>query len=735
MGFTFYNQQDAADCGPTCLKMIARHYGKVVDSEYIKRKTFANKDGVNLLDLEQAAKHLNFDTLNAQTTLEKLVEHSLVPCILFWNKNHFVVLYAIQVNARGKRSFRIADPSSGKITLDEETFKKFWLPNGIDKGFCLFLEPNEHFSREKIEAEKKVNIWHFLYRNIVVYKSQFLLILILTLISSAFTFALPFVNQEIIDVGIKNNNLEFIKYMLYFQLFFFTSNTLSNVFRAHILLHTSNSINIKIITDFLMKILRLPVLFFETKRTGDILQRIEDNKRVEDFVSRSFISTFFSLVNLIVFISVLVFYHIYIAGIFILGSVLSIGWTLFFLKKRKTIDYKRFIELSDNTDEIFEIVKSMPEIKLNSFEDYKARQWRKIQNKVFHINMSSLKIDQFQLIGADFITQIKNIFITFFSAYAVTQGQMTLGMMLSIGYIIGQLNVPIAQLTNFISTLQTVGISLKRIGEVHNQKNEESDEYAQQRTLSREVWEGKLILNNLSFQYGGTNSPFVLKNVDAIIPLGKVTAIVGASGSGKTTLLKLLLRFYEPTAGFIQIGKRLLSDLSPALFRKSCGVVMQDGVIFSDTILRNIVMDHDCDENDERMIEAAKISRIHDFIAGLPLGYQTKVGNVGIGLSEGQKQRILISRAIYRNPDFLFLDEATSSLDAENERFISERLNEVYKNKTVIIVAHRLSTVRNADHIIVLHNGAIVEQGSHEELIKSRRNYYNLIKNQLELGT
>jgi ATP-binding cassette subfamily B protein len=481
-----------------------------------------------------------------------------------------------------------------------------------------------------------------------------------------------------------------------------------------------------------MKILRLPIIFFESKRSGDILQRIEDNKRVEDFVSRSFISTFFSVITLVVFISVLLYYNRNISLIFIIGSLLSIAWTLFFVKKRKAIDYRRFSELSDNTDEIYEIVKSMPEIKLNSFEDYKAKQWKKIQNKVFHINMTSIRIDQYQSIGAEFITQTKNIFITFFSAYEVIQGHMTLGILLSIAYIIGQLNVPIVQLTTFISAVQNVSFSLARLSEIHSKKNEEDDYRHTENESYADRFKRSISIRNLSFQYGGKNSQLVLKDINVDIPIGKVTAIVGASGSGKTTLIKLLLKIYQPSQGEIRVDDTSLDDLSPSLFRKLSGVVMQDGVIFSDTIMRNIVMDNHF--NEEELFRAAGIARIHDFISTLPLGYYTKVGNVGIGLSEGQKQRILISRAIYRNPEFLFLDEATSALDAENEKLISNGLKGVFENKTVVIVAHRLSTVKNADKIIVLHDGVIVETGTHSELVDAEMTYFNLIRNQLELG-
>ncbi|WP_295794669.1 peptidase domain-containing ABC transporter [Mucilaginibacter sp.] len=734
MRFPFYHQRDGADCGPTCLRMIAKFYGKKVDSEFIKRKTFGNKEGVNLLDLSQAAKSINFDAVNYQLTFEKLIELAVLPCILFWGKNHFVILYKIKQKKNGKRFFLIADPSLAKITLNEDDFKSFFLPDNLDKGFCLFLEPNEEFDTEEIRPEKQVNIWKFLLSNIKSFRSQFILIFLLTAISSIFAFILPFINKDIIDVGIKNKSVKLIEYLLFFQLFFFLANTLGNTFRAYILLHTGTSINIKIVTDFLYKVLKLPIYFFESKTSGDIIQRISDNKRVEDFVSNQFIGTFFSLVNLAVFMTVLIFYDIKISLVFALGSALSVTWTIFFLGKRKTIDYKRFRELSENNDEIYEIVRSMPEIKLNSFESYKANQWKKIQNKMFHINISTLFIDQVQNLGADSISQIKNIIITFLAAYSVVQGHMTLGVLLSISYIIGQLNVPITQLTAFITTLQTVGFSLQRLNEVHNQKDEDEIVRKTSDTIHDYNFKNKISISNLSFQYGGKNSPYVLKDVNLEIPIGKVTAIVGTSGSGKSTLLKLLLKLYNSTEGEILIDDVNLKDLSPSELRSHCGVVMQDGVIFSDTILRNIVMGNECDENADRLLDATKTSRIHDFIMSLPLKYKTKIGTQGVGLSEGQKQRILISRAIFRNPKFLFLDEATSYLDAENEKIITDGLSEFYTGKTVIIVAHRLSTVKNADKIIVLNDGTVIETGTHKELVHAKGRYFNLIKNQLELG-
>ena len=568
------------------------------------------------------------------------------------------------------------------------------------------------------------------------YKNQMLQLFMFLLLGTLTTLVFPVLTQKLIDDGVNKKDLSVISYILLAQLFFFFGNIIFGIFRNWIMLVVGTKINIQIISDFLKKLLKLPIKFFDTKLMGDFNQRIQDHERIEDFLTSQSLITLFSVITFSVFFGVLWYYDFRILAVYIVLTVISIAWSLYWMRKRKILDYFRFQQRSENQESIYEIINGVSEMKLNQFEDFKRREWEQIQQKLFKINIRILKLDQIQLSGFEFMNQLKNIVVTFLAASFVVKGNMTLGALLSVSYIIGQMNSPVSQLISFFRSLQDAKLSLARLNEVQNHPEEEqenqlpllSPKYMQKNGIEKGIY-----FKNTSFQYEGPQSPFVLKDINLFIPEGKVTAIVGASGSGKTTLMKMLLKFYEPVSGEIFFNHLNINDISPLDLRKNCGVVMQDGFIFSDTIERNIATN---DENIdyEKLDKALKTANIKSFVEELPLGLNTKIGASGNGISGGQKQRILIARAVYKNPNFIFFDEATSALDAENEKIIHDNLQSFFKGKTVIIVAHRLSTVKNADQIIVLKHGQIVEQGNHQELVQRKADYYNLVKNQLELG-
>ena len=558
----------------------------------------------------------------------------------------------------------------------------------------------------------------------------------LLLLGSGITLIFPFLTEALIDKGVNAKNLNFISIILLAQLSLFLGSITINIFRNWIMLYVGTHLSITIISEFLKKMLKLPIKFFDTKLIGDFQQRIQDNDRIEEFLTSQSLTTFFSLFTFSVFFGVLWYYDFKILIIYLTLTILSITWTFYWFKKRKFLDYFRFQLRGENQEAVYEMLNGITEMKLNQFEEYKISEWENIQKKMFKLQTKILKLNQLQLSGFEFFNQFKNIIVTFLASIYVVQGNMTLGMLLSISYIIGQMNSPLNQLIVFFRSLQDAKLSLERLNEVQNHEPEESDGLKQLCTQNKIfINESKngIRIKNLSFQYEGPKSPFVLKNINLHIPEGKITAIVGASGSGKTTLMKLLLRFYNPTQGEIFYNQHDILTLSPLSIRKNSGVVMQDGFIFSDTIERNIAT-KDKIIDKKKLLKSVQIAHIKEFIESLPLQYNTKIGASGIGLSGGQKQRILIARAVYKNPHYIFFDEATSALDAENEKIIHNNLQEFFRNKTVVIIAHRLSTVKNADNIVVLKNGKVIEQGSHKKLIEKKEEYYNLIKNQLELG-
>ena len=597
---------------------------------------------------------------------------------------------------------------------------------------ALFLEPTEYFFGQEPPKEEKTSIKKLL-QYLSSYKKSMSCMFLLLSLGTLITLVFPILTQKLIDEGVNQKNLSIISYILLAQLGFFFGGMVINIFQNWIMLVVGTKINIQIISDFLKKMLRLPIRFFDTKLMGDFNQRIQDHERIEHFLTSQSLLTIFSMITFTAFFGILWYYDFLILAVYMVLTIISVLWSLFWMRKRKILDYFRFQQRSENQESIYEIIKGVSEMKLNQFEEFKRKEWEKIQQKLFKINIRILKLDQIQLSGFEFINQIKNILVTFLSAYFVVQNRMTLGELLSVSYIIGQMNSPVNQLILFFRSLQDAKLSLSRLNEVQNHIEEEQEYHQNLPTLQKNIYNSGIKIDNVSFQYEGPQSSYVLKNINFNIPEGKITAIVGASGSGKTTLMKMLLKFYEPTQGNILINNININDISPTSLRETCGVVMQDGFIFSDTIERNIATsDENIDYN--KLNQALEISNLKEFINDLPLGLNTKIGSSGNGISGGQKQRILIARAVYKNPNFILFDEATSALDAENEKIIHDNLQSFFKGRTVIIVAHRLSTVKNADQIIVLKKGQIVEQGNHKELVSKKGEYYNLIKNQLELG-
>lgn len=727
MSFPITFQHDSMQCGIACLQMICKHFGREYSLDFLSKLCFATNEGVSLLGIDDAANKLGLKTLCVKASMNELDQISL-PAILHWNQKHFVVLYKIKKG----RKYYIADPGKGLTAYTNEEMREYWLSTN-SKGVAMMLEPTPHFYDTKNASgvgEKEIHSFRFLYGYVRRYYKYFGMIAVGLALGSIIQLVLPFLTQAIVDKGIKHQDLNIILLILFGQLMLTISRTFIDFLRRWILLRISMKINISLISDFFIKLLKLPMSFFDTKLMGDLMQRMNDHGRVNNFLTQNVLNIVFSLLTLIVFSVVLVIYDKFVFLVFLIGSMLYGGWIALFLKRRKVIDYELFEQQAINNNRTYEFITSMQEIKLQDCEQRKRQEWEHIQKDLFKIQQKSLRLQQQEEAGGIFINELKNIAITVMSAAAVIEGNMTLGMMLAVQYIIGQLCSPVEQLMDFFYSLQDVKISLERINEIHSMEDENGK--AGLLTSIKQKSKG-INIQNLIFKYNPHVLTKTIDHVDIQIPQGKVTAIVGASGSGKTTLIKLILGYYSVIEGRICIGSTNINDVNKQWWRRQCGVVMQDGVIFSESIARNIAVD-DAEIDQVRLLEAAKISRIFDYIMGLPLKFDTKIGRDGIGLSQGQKQRILIARAVYKNPEYIFLDEATNSLDANNERKIVENLDRFYKGKTVVIVAHRLSTVKNADQIVVIDHGKVVETGTHDTLTLKRGAYFQLVKNQLELG-
>ena len=738
------------DCGPSCLRMVAKYYGKSYSLQSLRDISFITKSGVSMLGISDAAESIGFRTRGYRLTWEQLRDEVPLPCIVHWSQRHFVVVYAIKKRKYIPCPFRgrvregannkrragdevfVADPAAGLLKYTKEEFCKCWYStksDGVEEGTALLLEPTPEFYRQEDEEKRKLSFLYLL-GYIKPYTKFIFQLMLGMLTASIISLIFPFLTQSLVDTGIGNSNIAFVIMVLVAQLILTLSQTANSLLRNWISLHVTSRISISLISDFLSKLMKLPISFFDVKLVGDIMQRIGDHNRIKSFLTDSLISIIFAVITLVMYLIIMATYNLGILGVFILGSSLYIGWVILFLKRRRELDYKRFQQSAVNQSNIVQLVTGMQEIKLNSCEKQKRWEWERIQIKLFKVSLKSMLLNQNQQLGAVLINQTKDIFISFLSAKAVIEGQMTLGMMMAIQYIIGQLNAPIQQFIGFTQAAQDARISLERLGEIHNREDEERPEDDKIRDVPSDK---DIEIKNLLFQYEGPHSEKVLKNVNLIIPAKKVTAIVGVSGSGKTTLIKLILGFYNPVEGEISLNGTPLNRFSQSEWRKKCGVVMQEGYIFSDSIAGNIGLIDDVPDK-EKIVKATETANIKEFVESLPLGYNTGIGNEGHGLSTGQKQRLLIARAVYKEPDFIFFDEATNALDAKNEKTIMENLGSFFKGRTVVIVAHRLSTVKNADQIVVLDKGEIVETGTHKELVRKKGAYYNMVKDQLELG-
>jgi ATP-binding cassette subfamily B protein len=725
--FKFYKQPDTMDCGPTCLRMISKHYKRDISLKKLRNLSETTRLGSSMQGIADAAEQIGFKTLGVKINFDVLKNEVPLPAIAFWNENHFVVVIKIKNDY-----VHIADPSHGILKYKKQEFIDNWIGNqinnNIQEGILLLLEPTQKLKeKEDDDVDKKVGIY-FLLKYLLNYKKYLIQLAIGLFSISVLQLIFPFLTQSVVDIAIQNKDLHFLYLVLLAQIFIFLGKTVIEIIRSWILLHLSTRINISLISDFLIKLMKLPISFFDSKMTGDLLQRIGDHQRIEQLLTNQSLNVLFSVFNFVVFGIVLAIYNIPIFLIFILGTIIYFTWVSFFMKKRRDLDHKRFAQMSDERSKVMELIQGMQEIKLHNAERNKRWNWEKIQIKLFKISIKNLRIEQIQSNGASIINEFKNILISFYSAKLVIDGSLTLGMMLSVSYIIGQLNAPISQFLSFIYSYQDAKISIERLSEIHNKVDEEPEGSE----LIHHLPENHTIsLQKVDFRYQGMQE-YVITELDLVIPANKMTAIVGSSGSGKTTLMKMLLRFYEPSEGEILLDNTNLNTFSQRTWREHCGSVMQEGFIFSDTIANNIAVGDEIVDKD-KLLNAVKIANIREFIESLPLSYNTKIGTEGMGISGGQKQRILIARAVYKNPDFLFFDEATSALDATNEKIIMENLKEFFKGKTTVVIAHRLSTVQNADQIVVLEGGRIIEKGTHQELIDLNGSYYNLVKNQLQL--
>ena len=728
--FPHFKQLNTSDCGPTSLRMVARFYGKDYSTEMLRKHCHISRRGVSMLGISEGAEHIGLDTVGVKMTFRQLAEEGVFPCILHWNHNHFVVCYGIEKRENGTYRIHISDPASQRLTYTKDEFIRCWMGPEADEeslGMALMLEPGENFGMVEDEYRRNSRSLLSFARYFTPYRSMIGQLLLAMLVGSLIQMVLPFLSQAMVDQGINGRNLSVITLILFAQLGFFIATLSIDYIRSWIMLHMNSRIDIQLIADFLIKLTAMPLQFFDSRMTGDILQRIGDHSRIKDFLLSNSMRIVFSLINFVVFLAILAYYNVLVLMVFVVGNALYVAWISFFMRYRRELDIKRFNQSAQEQSKMIQLVQGMQDIKLNNCERQKRWEWERIQVRLFQIGLKGLRIGQIQQSGSVFFTQTTHILIYYIAAKSVVDGTMTLGMMMSLTYIIGQVSAPIGEFIGFAQSFQDAKISLERLNEIHSQDDEETDIDKKLSTLPAVH---DIEIRNLSFSYNGSEHELALKDVTLSIPAHKVTAIVGESGCGKTTLIKLLQGFYEPTHGSIKVGDADLSDINPHVWRAATGSVMQDSFIFSDTIAHNIAVNTD-EADRERMENAARMACIDDFVKSLPSGYETVIGMEGKGVSQGQRQRILIARAIYKDPEYIFLDEATNSLDATNEARIMDHLRKFYDGRTVVVSAHRLSTVRDADQIIVMDAGRIVERGNHDSLLKLRGKYYELVKHQI----
>ena len=723
----FYQQTEQLNCGPTCLRILLKYYGKNVSLQRVMSLSENTREGSTLYSLSSTAEDFGLKSFGAQLSPKTLAEEDTpLPCILHWQQFHYVVLYKVK-----KNRYYLADPAVGKVVLSEDEFLSGWIGEDAnletESGIALFAEPTPRFYKET-EGEEEIRGFGFLYRYLWQYKKFLLQLVLGVIVGSIIQLIFPFLTQSVVDVGIQTQDLSFIYLILLAQLFLFLGQMGVELIRAWILLHLSTRINISLISDFIIKLTKLPIAYFDSKLTGDLLTRVNDHQRIENLLANNSLNVLFSLFNIIIFGGILAWYSHLIFLIYLAGSSLYLLWVFLFMRKRKALDYRKFEHEADAQDKVIELLNGMQEIKMHNAEREKRWNWEYTQTKLFKVEVKNLSLEQTQTLGTNMINELTRILIMVIAASLVINGSITLGGMLAITYLVGQINGPTQQLMGFLYTVQDAKIALERLAEIHNQKDEKDAETEYVNDIEDE---DDIVVENLTFCYpGAPNNLF--EGLNLTIPAQKMTAIVGTSGSGKTTLMKVLLKFYDPQKGIIKVGPNALIDIEPKVWRDRCGVVMQEGFIFNDSIQNNIAIGHEKVDR-RRLMQSLKVANIEAFVEALPLGLKTKIGQQGVGISTGQKQRILIARAFYKQPEILFFDEATSALDALNEKTIMENLEVFFKKRTVVMIAHRLSTVKNADQIVLIHNGKIIEQGTHKELISLKGSYYNLVKNQLEL--
>ncbi|AIM35478.1 ABC transporter ATP-binding protein [Sphingobacterium sp. ML3W] len=712
------------DCGATCLRIICKYFGVVISTTKLRDLCFTTNRGVNMLGIAEAAEELGLEPEASQLSVDKLDQVGL-PAILHWKQNHFVVLYKIQ-----NEKFYISDPANKLIKYSREDFENNWYPSTeIGKGVLISLSIPTR-SKHNFGKSNSENKWKNILRYFSGHTNLFIQLFIGLILSGIFELSIPFLTQNAVDLGINQKNIDFLYFVLFSQLLFFIGQISISAFRSWTLLHISTRVNIEILTDFLIKLMKLPFSFFDKRTSGDILQRMEDQQRIEEFITKSFLDAIYSIIHVMIFGSILYFYSVRIFIVFFVCTILYIIWILIFMRSRKEIDIRQFDLSSLNSTYTVEMIQSIRDIKLNNAEQQIRLIWEDIQARIFKLKEKSLFVFQAQSIGSTAINSIRTILITFLSARAVIDGDITIGAMMAVQYITGSIDTPIKNVLGLIQSYQDASLSVERLNEIY----EAGEERVSVDNYTEIIPSNAFIrFENVTFKYFGSGNRPIFTNLNMHFPAGKTTAIVGESGSGKTTILKLILRFYDLQAGIIKVGNCNLERIDFKIWRDACGCVLQDNIIFSNTIEENISIGSDQIDY-ERLNEAIKIACLDDFINEQPFGLKTKIGNAGKGISQGQKQRILIARAVYKQPKFIFLDEATNALDAKNEKNIINNLSSFFKNRTVIVVAHRLSTVKNADNIIVMEKGAIIEQGTHLQLVAKKATYFHLIKNQLELS-